>query len=44
MDKKENDDSILLSLDIDLGRKMRHAQIVEEISKLEAVVFVMEIF
>ncbi len=44
MDKKENEDSILLSLDIDLGKKMSHAKVIEEIGKLEEVEFVMEIF
>jgi len=44
MDKKENEDSILLSLDIDLGKKMPHAKVLEEIGKLEEVEFVMEIF
>ena len=44
MDKKENEDSILLSLDIDLGKKMSHAKVLDEIGKLEEVEFVMEIF
>lgn len=44
MDKKENEDSILLSLDIDLGKKMNHAKVLEEMGKLEEVEFVMEIF
>lgn len=44
MDKKENEDSILLSLDIDLGKKMHHAKVLDEIGKLEEVEFVMEIF
>ena len=31
MDKKENEDSILLILDVDLGKKMSHAKIIDEI-------------
>ena len=44
MDKKENEDSILLILDVDLGKKMSHAKIIDEIGKLDEVEFIMEIF
>lgn len=44
MDKKESDENILLSLDIDLGKKVNHDRVIEEISKLAGVDFVTEIF
>lgn len=44
MDKKQCDDNILLSLEIDLGRKRDHNQIMEEICKLADVDFATEIF
>lgn len=44
MDKKENEENILLSMDIDLGKKVNHDIVVEELSKLDEVEFVMEIF
>ncbi len=44
MDKRQNEENILLSMDIDLGEKVNHDSIVEELSKLEDVEFVMEIF
>lgn len=44
MDKKENEENILLSMDIDLGKKVNHDIVVDELSKLDEVEFVMEIF
>lgn len=43
MDKKENEENILLNMDLDLGRKVKHDNVIEELSKLEEVEFAMEI-
>lgn len=44
IDKKKNDENILLGLDINLGQKVNHDKIIEELDKLEEVEFVTEIF
>ena len=44
LDKKHNEENILLSMDIDLGKKVNHDHVVEELSALDDVEFVMEIF
>ena len=44
IDKKKSDSKILLGLDIDLGKKINHDVIINELSKLSDVDFVMEIF
>ena len=44
MDKKKHDNNILLSLDIDLGKRINHDKIIEERDKLEEVDFVTEIY
>lgn len=44
MDKKENEANILLSMDIDLGKKVNHDRVIEELNKLEEIEFAMEIF
>lgn len=44
MERKQCDDHILLGLDIDLGGKRDHNQIIEEINRLDAVDFATEIF
>lgn len=43
MDKKENEGYILLSLDIDLGKKVNHDKVIEELGVLQGVEFAMEI-
>lgn len=44
IDKRKSDNKILLGLDIDLGKKLSHDGIVEEMSRIDDVEFVMEIF
>ncbi len=44
IDKKRNDDNILLRMDINLGKKVNHDLVIEELDKLEDVEFVTEIF
>ncbi|MBP3604875.1 MAG: MgtC/SapB family protein [Lachnospiraceae bacterium] len=44
IDKRRNDDKILLGMDIDLGKKINHDGVIEEIYGLDDVDFVMEIF
>ena len=44
MDKKKQDNNILLSLDIDLGKRINHDKIIEELDRLEEVDFVTEIY
>lgn len=44
MDKKVGEESILLSLELDLGKKVNHDLVLEELGKLEEVDFVTEIF
>lgn len=44
LDKKHNEENILLSMDIDLGKKVNHDCVVDELSKLDEVEYVMEIF
>jgi len=44
MDKKENGENILLSMDIDLGKKVNHDRVIGELSGLKEVEFAMEIF
>lgn len=44
MDKTKDESNILLSLDIDLGKRIKHDIIIEELDKLEEVDFVTEIY
>ncbi len=44
IDKRKSDENILLGLDIDLGKKVNHDKIIEELDQLEEVEFVTEIF
>lgn len=44
MDKSNDDSNILLSLDIDLGKRMKHDKVIEALDELEEVDFVTEIF
>ena len=44
MDKTKDESNILLSLDIDLGKRIQHDIIIEELDKLEEVDFVTEIY
>lgn len=44
IDKRRNDDKILLGMDIDLGKKINHDGVIEEIYGLDDVDFIMEIF
>lgn len=44
MNKKKNDNNILLSLDIDLGKRINHDKVIEELGKLEEVDFVTEVY
>lgn len=43
MDKKKSEDNLLLSMDIDLGKKVNHDKVIEELSQLKEVEFAMEI-
>ncbi len=43
MDKKENGETILLNLDLYLGKKVNHDDVIDKLNKLEVVEFVMEI-
>lgn len=44
MDKKEHYENILLRLEVDLGKKVKHEQVIDEISKLDEVEIITEIF
>ncbi len=44
IDKKRNVDNILLRMDINLGKKVNHDKVIEELDQLEEVEFVTEIF
>lgn len=43
LDKKQNGSNILLNMNLDLGRKVNHDEVIERISNLDEVDFVMEI-
>ncbi len=44
MDKQHSEEYILLSMDIDLGKKVNHDMVLEALNALEEVEFAMEIF
>ena len=44
IEKKKSDETILLGLDIDLGKKVNHDLVIEALDQLEEVEFVTEIF
>ncbi|MBQ9766064.1 MAG: MgtC/SapB family protein [Lachnospiraceae bacterium] len=44
MDRRENEEAILLSIEVDLGKKTLHDRIINDIEQLEEVAFVTEIF
>lgn len=43
LDKKQNENNLLLNMDLDLGRKVNHDKVIESLSVLEEVDFAMEI-
>ncbi|MBE5864897.1 MAG: MgtC/SapB family protein [Lachnospiraceae bacterium] len=43
LDKKHNEDNLLLNMDLDLGRRVNHDKVIEALSALEEVDFAMEI-